>query len=93
VSEAVVTYFSPHLGGSYSTIDKTGYTDGRMWYVISIDGETRDRKQQQQQQHTHTHTHTHLLLSILLLMFAAFILGKSHSCIHLQSICMLETVT
>jgi len=41
VSEATVAYYAPHIGGLFNFIDSTGFIEGRMWYVIAIDGVTR----------------------------------------------------
>ena len=41
ISEATVAYYSPHTGGLFNFVDQTGFTEGRVWYVIAIDGVTR----------------------------------------------------
>ena len=41
ISEATVAYYAPHVGGLFNFVDQTGFTDGRVWYVIAIDGVTR----------------------------------------------------
>ena len=41
VSEATVAYYAPHCGGIFNFVDQTGYIEGRVWYVIAIDGTTR----------------------------------------------------
>ena len=38
---ATVAYYSPHMGGMFSFVGSTGYMEGRVWYVMAIDGETR----------------------------------------------------
>jgi len=39
---ATVAYFSPHTGGIFNYAGTTGFVDGRVWYAIAIDGETRE---------------------------------------------------
>jgi len=38
---ATVAFYSPHMGGVFNYVDSTGFVDGRVWYAIAIDGETR----------------------------------------------------
>merc|ERR1712166_555085 len=38
---ATVAFYSPHMGGMFNYVDSTGFVDGKVWYAIAIDGETR----------------------------------------------------
>lgn len=40
-SHATVAYYSPHTGGMFSSVGSVGFIDGRVWYVMGIDGTTR----------------------------------------------------
>ncbi len=38
---ATVAYYSPHMGGMLNYAGSQGYIDGKVWYVLAIDGTTR----------------------------------------------------
>jgi hypothetical protein len=40
-SIAMVTYYSPHLGAIHMEVGQQGYIAGRVWYVMMVDGTTR----------------------------------------------------
>ena len=40
-SIAMVTYYSPHLGAIHMEVGQQGYIAGRVWYVMMVDGVTR----------------------------------------------------
>lgn len=42
ISHAFVTYYSPHLGAIQFHVAHNGYTEGDVWYVMAVDGETRN---------------------------------------------------
>ena len=44
MGHATVAYYAPHCGGIFSYVGSTGYMEGRVWYVMAIDGTTRQPK-------------------------------------------------
>jgi len=42
MSHAMVTYYAPHLGAVQYHVGRDGYTVGKKWYVMMVDGETRN---------------------------------------------------
>eukprot|EP00286_Rhodomonas_abbreviata_P000936 CAMPEP_0181288560 /NCGR_PEP_ID=MMETSP1101-20121128/399_1 /TAXON_ID=46948 /ORGANISM="Rhodomonas abbreviata, Strain Caron Lab Isolate" /LENGTH=2254 /DNA_ID=CAMNT_0023392693 /DNA_START=96 /DNA_END=6861 /DNA_ORIENTATION=+ len=42
ISHALVSYYSPHLGSVQYSVETDGYLDGDVWYVMAVDGTTRN---------------------------------------------------
>jgi hypothetical protein len=42
--KATVAYYAPHVGGMFNYAGSDGYIEGRVWYVLLIDGVTREVK-------------------------------------------------